>query len=124
VAGVVEEWVEDKPKIGASKELLPELVELIAKRSSITARAEHDLPPDPPARLRDEMQLLLSAVEAALLTGDDAVVVEMLDWQEASLTAHDIDPSQVHQALGEALAEFSEPGRDALSRAVAQRGVA
>lgn len=116
VADVVEAWAENPPEIGAASQLPPDVVSLVENRTEILARADRALGSNPPARLREEVRLLLSAVESALLTGDDGIIVEMLDWQQASLEAHDMDPSSVRRATEEALNEFSEPGREALSR--------
>lgn len=57
------------------------------------------------------------AIEGALLTGDDQIIVDMLDWQEKSLEAHDLDGSFVVEALAPPLAELSDEGSAALTRA-------
>jgi hypothetical protein len=113
----VEEWVNDgSPPIKPVGELSPELARLLAARSAILARAEAGL--DPKAtRLRDEAGLLLGAIEGALLTGDDQIVVDMLEWQENSLGAYGIDGSIVADALAPPLAELSDEASAALARA-------
>ena len=121
VAGIVEEWVNDKsPQIRPVGELSPELSRLLAARSAILARAEAGL--DPKAtRLRDEARLLLGAIEGALLTGDDRTVVDMLEWQETSLGAYGLEGSVVADALALPLAELSDEASAALTRARERR---
>ncbi len=121
VQGVIDDWVEDPPELSGSTELSPELAELVSNRSLAVARAEQALGQNPPSRLRDEVRLVISAVEGALLTGDDQVVVDMLEWQEASLNAYEMDAAIVVSAVREALGEYSEAGTQALSRAVERR---
>ena len=121
VEAVIEEWVDDPPDLAGPTELPAELAELVDRRSIIVGRADQALGPGPSTRLRDEVRLLLSAVEGAILTGDDQVIVEMLAWQEASLTAHGMNATSVVSAAAEALGEHSKTGAQALSRAVDHR---
>lgn len=115
VAGVVDSWVNEKsPQLTPVGDLSPALERLVVSRSVILARAEPAL--DTP-RLRDEASLLLGAIEGALLTGDDQIIVDMLDWQEKSLGAHGLDGSSVVTALAPSLAEMSDEGSAALTRA-------
>lgn len=115
VAGVVDSWVNEKsPQLSSVGDLSPGLERLLVSSSVILARTEPSL--DTP-RLRDEASLLLGAIEGALLTGDDQIIVEMLDWQEKSLEAHGLDGSVVVAALAPPLAEVSEEGSAALTRA-------
>ncbi|MFZ0013248.1 MAG: cobalamin-dependent protein [Acidimicrobiia bacterium] len=118
VAGTVQRWADDgAPALGTAAEIQPELAQMLERRQAILARAAQELGAAAWPRMRDEAGLLLSAVEVALLTGDDQIVADMLDWQEASLTSHDLDPSTVRDAVATALGQFSEEGRAALSRA-------
>lgn len=116
VAVIVDEWTKDgSPQVEAVAALPQDLIELRAARSAILAGAEADLQPNS-TRLKDEARLLLGAIEAALLTGDDRMVVDMLDWQEGSLGAHGLDGSVVADALARPLAEVSEKGSAVLAR--------
>jgi MerR family transcriptional regulator, light-induced transcriptional regulator len=115
VAGVVDTWVEEgSPEFTPVGELSPDLERLVASRSTILARAEAGL--EAP-RLKDEAALLLRAIEAGLLTGDGQIVVDMLEWQGKSLTAHGLEASVVADALASALAELSDEGSAVLARA-------
>lgn len=114
VAGIVDTWVRDgRPQIKRVGELSPGLKRLMAARSAILAGAELSL--EAP-RLRDEVSLLLGAIEGALLTGDDQVAGDMLDWQEKTLAAHGLDGSAVVEALASPLAELSDEGHAVLAR--------
>jgi methanogenic corrinoid protein MtbC1 len=117
VAGIVDSWVKDaSPEVKPVGELSPGLERLLTSRPSILAEAEAALPADP-RRLRDEAALLLGAIEGALLTGDDRIVADMLEWQEKSLRAYGLDGSMVVEAVAPALAEASDEGSAALQRA-------
>lgn len=119
VAGIVSTWVRDgRPQIKRVGELSPGLERLMAARSAILAGAQQSL--DAP-RLRDEVSLLLGAIESALLTGDDQVAVDMLGWQEMTLAAHGLDGSAVVEALASPLAELSDEGSAVLTRVRAAR---
>lgn len=101
---------------------LPEgLADLLAARAALLAEAEDELAGTSegpiPTRLREELDLLLSAVEGALLTGDDQIVFEMLQWQESALRAHDLDGSIVAEALQIALDASSTEGGPLLASA-------
>ncbi|MGD2101930.1 MAG: cobalamin-dependent protein [Acidimicrobiia bacterium] len=107
-AEVVEGWIDEAPRDLNDVPPLPrELVDLQAVRSAIVAEAEAELAGNAsevlPARLTDEVRLLLASVEAALLTGDDRVVTDMLRWQEKTLAAHGLDGSSVASAVQTAL---------------------
>lgn len=120
VAGVVDTWVSDGgPQIRPVGELPPGLERLAAVRSAILAKAEQSLES---ARLRDEAALLLGAIEGALLTGDDQIIGDMLDWQEKTLEAYGLDGSEVVEALAPPVAELSDEGAAALTRAREARG--
>lgn len=67
--------------------------------------------------LRSTRSAIDGAIEGALLTGDDQIIVDMLDWQEKSLEAHGLDGSVVVEALAPPLAELSDEGSAALTRA-------
>jgi methanogenic corrinoid protein MtbC1 len=120
VAGTVQRWVDDgTPRLRTGADISPDLSHLIQSRQAILARAVQELGAGARPRMRDEAGLLLSAVEVALLTRDDQITADMLDWQEASLSSHDLDPSAVRHAVSTALGEFSDAGHAVLSRAQA-----
>ena len=122
VAETVENWVvEGGPEAKAAVQLSEDLTHLIDNRTMIRARAFQELGGGGSARLRDEVDLLLSAVEAALLTGDDQVTVDMMVWQEESLRAQGFDSDLVVSAVQAALDDLSEVGRLALARAARSR---
>lgn len=114
----IESWVDEgAPQLATATEISKDLANLIDHRGTVLARADQALGVSAHPRLKDEAGLLLSAVEAALLTGDDQVTVDMLDWQEATLMSHDLDPTAVLHAVQAALDDLSEAGRLAFSRA-------
>lgn len=101
---VIESWIGgDTPEIRRGTELSEELQELAASRSSVLADAEGRLRDSTAPRLRDELRILLGAVEGALFTGDDRVAAEALAWQRASLGAHGLPSDLVAEALTGAL---------------------
>jgi MerR family transcriptional regulator, light-induced transcriptional regulator len=100
-----------------------DLLSLMSRRASVTAAAQQALPAarsgDGDPRLNGEITLLLGAVEAALLVGDDRVLVDMLRWQEDTLTAHGYDAARaVAEAVRGALETHSAAGHEALTRAL------
>lgn len=122
VADVVDGWVgRDEMALEEPPPLPIELSDLLAVRAALLAEAEDELAGTSdgpvPARLRAELALLLSAVEGALLTGDDQIVVDMLRWQESALSAHDYDGSVVAESLQIALDASSNEGAPLLARA-------
>jgi methanogenic corrinoid protein MtbC1 len=117
VAGIVESWVnEGSPQVVSLGEPSLGVTLLRASRSAILAGAEAGLDGES-ARLRDETGLLLGAIEGALLTGDDQIVVDMLEWQETHLGAYGLEGSAVADALASALAELSDEASAVLTRA-------
>lgn len=119
VAGVVDGWVDRAPEL-VQAPALPEGVEdLISVRSAILSEAEAELAGridgPVPRRLSDELWVLLANVESALLTDDDRIIADMLDWQEASLPAHGFDPSLVLEALQASLDASATMGGAVLS---------
>lgn len=100
------------------------LTDLLAVRAALLAEAEDELAGTSdgpiPARLKDELGLLLSAVESALLTGDDQIVTDMLEWQDSALGAHGFDGSVLAEALQIALDASSTVGGPLLSGARAR----
>lgn len=96
-----------------------ELTEVSARRADIIALALGNLSTRSVAndsRAHDELSILLGAVEAALLVGDDRPVLDMLAWQEATLAAHRLPLAEaIADALREAVADIS-PGTERVFR--------
>ncbi|MGA7227088.1 MAG: cobalamin B12-binding domain-containing protein [Acidimicrobiia bacterium] len=100
------------PDTSATEELArdpdEELTDLLLRRSMVTAMAQtalaEDTGPDPDVRLNSEIDLLLGAVEGAMLVGDLSLITETLGWQADMLHAHgytvgDAVRTALHQAL-------------------------
>ncbi len=125
VEGIIEMWVGEAPEPAEAPQLSEEVEEMVSVRSSVLAGAETEMATRTgrpiPQRLRDELRLLLAAVEGALLTGDDRVVADMLDWQERSLDAHGFDASLVARSLQSALDASETTGGPLLARVRAER---
>ncbi|MDX1469451.1 MAG: cobalamin-dependent protein [Acidimicrobiia bacterium] len=101
---VIESWVGgDRPEIRRGADFPEELQELKASRSSVLADADGRLTDATAPRLRDELRILLGAIEGSLLTGDDRVTAEALEWQRASLGAYGLPSHLVVDALHGAL---------------------
>lgn len=115
-ANVVETWTQGgSPELASEPDLPAGLLELSVNRTAILAKAESMLGDD--ARgLLGEASLLVSAVEAAVLTGDDDAIGDMLTWQTDMLEAHGFDGAVVVEAVAAAIAGVSEEGSAALSR--------
>lgn len=93
IPGVLQTWVPDvRASESRARNPSDDLLKVIERRTSVLARAQEDLErrlgETPGPRLRDELALLLGAVEASLLVGDNEVVIEALKWQRATLQAH------------------------------------
>lgn len=121
MAEVVEAWVGgNAPEPGPIPDLPDGLSELINARPAIRSAVEEVIGPTP-SRLRDEADLLVGAVEAALLTRDDQILVDMLNWQQETLRAYGLESSVVVGAVAAAMAKHSAAGSAALSRASSAR---
>ncbi len=117
VAEVVERWTgEGKPEIEPVPAMPAGLEDFLANRTGIVASIESTIREEHP-RLEGEAGLLLSAIEAALLTGDDTAIVEMLRWQEEMMAARGVDVSVVADVVAGALNDLSEEAAAALARA-------
>lgn len=110
----------DVPELSAQPDLPKSVQSLIDQRSTVLATAEGSLGEKSPSRLSDEVALLVGALEATLLTGDDEIVVDMLEWQTQSLTAYGFEPDVVADAVESAIADLPE-ARETLVRARASR---
>lgn len=121
VPAVIEEWVANPPSIKQQEPLPDTLSALVTQRQRVLANADAELADNfdgnVPTRVRDEVALLLSSVEGALVTGDDRVTVEMIEWQASSLTAHGYTGSLVVDALLGALEGVSPEAASLLERA-------
>ena len=122
VATTLDEWAAGTvPTARQTMEWPQALTDLVAVRAAVVAEAEAELAGRTPdgldTRLQDEIRLLQSAVEAALLVDDQRVVAEMLDWQASSLPAHGYDPAAVAESLQTALEAAVTPTGAVLARA-------
>lgn len=123
VHSVVEAWIGgDPPEISGGVEPPEELEKLRSVRSAVLADAEGSLGHAADPRLRDELRILLGAIEGALLTGDDRVAAEALEWQEASLGSHGLPADLVAEALERALESRFETAAAVLRRTRAGKG--
>lgn len=98
----------------------PALVELGRRRSAVLAAAERLVADGEADRAGPDLALLLEAVEASLLVEDDALIVEMLEWQESRRAARG-DRSPPAAALQAALEDVAPTAAAALSRAMQSR---
>lgn len=98
----------------------PELTELVGARAAVLSGAEALLarrPLEVDSRARDELAILLEAVEASLLVGDDRPVVDTLAWQHATLSAHGLPLAEaVATSLETALTDGHPDAAAVLSR--------
>ncbi|HEX6146711.1 MAG TPA: cobalamin-dependent protein [Acidimicrobiia bacterium] len=124
VAEVLGSWSPD-PEASEAEAVDPseELLRLMGHRASVIGAARSELTSAgvdlDDNRLADEISLLLGAVEASLLVADDQVIVDMLRWQETTLSAHGYDGSdRIADALGSALTGVSSMAQAALGRAM------
>ncbi|MFP3915342.1 MAG: B12-binding domain-containing protein [Actinomycetota bacterium] len=125
VAGILSSWDPDPREAeAAAADPSPRLRELLERHTSVLASACRRLEPFPTPsqsrRLTDELSLLLGAVEASLLVGDDRVISDMARWQRATLAAHGYDSHRgMVDALEAALGETAPEAEAALTRATA-----
>ena len=118
VDAVLTSW---EPDIEVAELAIPappaELDSISYHRQEILAAAGTDLR-DLPRRLQNELDLLLSAVEAALLVEDRSVVTGFTAWQQSLLTSHgfaDDTTEQLQRGLAEALRTFAPKAGDLLA---------
>jgi len=94
-----------EPDIEVAEMVVPsppaELSVIDRHRQEILASAGAHLD-GPPRRLRAEIDLLLSAVEAALLVNDPLVATEFITWQTSLMSSHGY-PEETHAGLLRAL---------------------
>jgi len=88
VDDVLTSW---EPDIGVAEQLVPapppELGSISDHRQEVLALAG-GLLNEPPRRLRGELDLLLAAVEAALLVDDPTLITHFIAWQGSLLSSH------------------------------------
>lgn len=123
VPEVLDAW---SPDIAASEaaafDPTPELTKLIGLRTAVLAAAQgalddRSVPVD--TRMRDELSILQSTVEASLLIGDDTPTVDALAWQRTTLTAQRVHQADaIAAALRTALSTFSPPAAAVLDRSL------
>lgn len=123
VPDVLDAWRPDPEAAEAgAADPSPELAALTKARPAVIAGAVEALTSEasggPGPRVLTETALLLGAVEASLLVGDDRVISDMLAWQEATAPVHGYDASAIATALRSALAVVSPVGEAALVRAM------
>jgi methanogenic corrinoid protein MtbC1 len=111
IPGIMQTWVPDvRASESRARNASQDLLKLIERRTSVLALAQKDLErrlgETPGPRLRDELALLLGAVEASLLLDENEVIVEALEWQQTTLEAHGYGDSA---PLTEALIAGIEP---------------
>lgn len=117
IAEVVDEWsAGDGPSHLTDPAPLPDSVAALqTARSRVLGRAYEALGSDRP-RLHEEAELLVGAIESALLTGENQIVSDMLAWQRDSLTAYGLDLDRVVAAVADQLSELPD-ARDVLDEA-------
>lgn len=93
----------------AAPSLSAELETLISDEIEVLAEAHRRLRntvgPTSDGRWLDEITILLGAVQGTMLTGDDDVLAETLDWQRAIMNTHGYQADLVSEALHGALVE-------------------
>lgn len=98
----------------AGKEPSEELKALLDNRTSILANAQShltDIGVESAERLRVELDVLLGAVEGAMLLEDGTVVEETVAWQAETLGSHGIQSfDALRQALRSAVASWPTAG--------------
>jgi len=115
---VLSSW---EPDIEVAEMAVPapsaELDSIAGRRQEVLAAAGSRLN-GPPQRLRSELDLLLQAVEAALLVEDWSLVTEFSAWQVSLLASHDFAPAtaaELRGALSKALRAVAPQAADLLS---------
>jgi methanogenic corrinoid protein MtbC1 len=125
VEQVIEAWAKAAPTLAETPNLPEETEVLASERTAAIARAEAQIAgrfEGPiPRRLSDDLKLLLASVESGLVTGDDRVIAEMLDWLETSLPAHGLEAGIVVDALQAALDSSQSEAGSILARVRAGR---
>jgi len=124
VPDVLETWTPD-PETAEARAVDPsqDLTDLIRQRPQVLAAAQRELASigsdNGQPMLLAELSLLLGAVEASMLVGDDQVITDMLHWQETTLPAHGHDTGgSIAGSLEAALSEVSPSASAALARAM------
>lgn len=106
LAGVLDEveTLLDRGQVGAAVPLSPELEALLSEEVEIIATAHRGLrekvelsSSDP--RWLDEISILLGAVQGAMLTGDEDVLIETLRWQRSIMAIHGYRADLVSESL-------------------------
>jgi methanogenic corrinoid protein MtbC1 len=109
VIPILRTWEPDPTKAEATAvRRSPELLSLVDNRSAVVARAEEEWTARTPNldRLAARVEIVTSvrALEASLLIGEPAPLVEVMSWQAQALPLHGIaEPSSLHDAIAAAL---------------------
>ncbi len=106
VPGAIDEVLGQQQTDRTQTSLPSALQDLVNRRSQILAEAESHLSEEVESvdrRLREEIRVLLGAVEAAILVDGSEVASEMLMWQRRALSAHGYDEFAVARALKRSL---------------------
>lgn len=82
------------------------LIEMIRLRSAILASAETHLGGEFNPRMRQELELTLGAIEAAILVSDLTVLEEFVSWQRRTLDSHRLAG---HEDITQSLARAIRP---------------
>jgi methanogenic corrinoid protein MtbC1 len=131
VAEILGSWSPD-PGAAESVAMDPslELAELSGRRDAVLGAAQGLLADRSillDARARDELSILLSAVEASLLVGDDGPAIDILAWQATTLAAHQLVLAEAVAAALETALEVNHPTAASVlarSRVQIERGLA
>ncbi|MET0697475.1 MAG: cobalamin-dependent protein [Acidimicrobiia bacterium] len=124
IPGILQTWVPDvRASESRARDPSQDLLKLIERRTSVLALAQEDLErrleKAPGPRLRDELALLLGAVEASLLLGENELIVETLEWQQTTLQAHGYgDSAPLTEAVIAGLRPVSPEAAEALRSAL------
>ena len=124
---MIDQWADSGVTgLGEANELSSGLADLISHRSEIVARTENVLTRDggtPAATTyRDAANVLLGAVEASLLVGDEEPALDMIRWLRSAAPARGIDGDGVVTVLIEVLDVPWPEARDMLANALRAAG--
>lgn len=123
VVDVIERWDRaEETHLHDSVDIPADLARLIADRSEVLARAEATLAQAddelPRPAYREGVWVLVGAIEASMLVGDESVVVDMIHWLGSVSNTLGVDVNALTSALLSALESSSTRGRDILSSAL------
>lgn len=115
-AAVIERWVEDgAPELTEPEEVPAALTDLMSERARIIAKAEAALATD--SRFRQQVSVLLGALEGAILSGDADVLGDTISWQRQLLAARGFEGNEIVNAVAAVLEDHSEEAARLLATA-------